>query len=484
MFGNAYTSDLTRTFTAIVAPGTKLKVGEKLLDITNVDGNNYTLTITGSMLSETEWGANTDTNDNSVTVESGTEGSNKYILTQSGVNYHLTVTVNKTKVQTKATLAEWKTVNATGTGDIDFKDNDTDLEMLDDSDYGITGKTGVKVVAVDKNFFSNGASFSLFTLKSTDNNTGEGKGSSTRPNDTGTYTGYDFVTKSTFQDNAGDANDQWNNSPEIYWDNREDKFYFRALAQFNSCTNGVNNIESVGTDNATPPNRNKGTAVAVSQGTINEGHDILWGTTAKHIGKTKNITYEHGQAIPPRTGGVPIAFDHALSKVTFIIETTGAADDTENNTYEQTSNNTPKVDLRNVKIDISNLYTSGTITIDNGDVSPAASKTAEAISGTATAANTVKQITVIDNLIVIPQTIANESVVTISLKDQSNNVVAIYKLQLNQCTMSTGGTPNKWERGKHYTYTIHIEKDKIDFRALVKDWEVVTGSGNANLEWD
>jgi hypothetical protein len=43
---------------------------------------------------------------------------------------------------------------------------------------------------------------------------------------------------------------------------------------------------------------------------------------------------------------------------------------------------------------------------------------------------------------------------------------------------------DQWERGKHYSYTIHLEKEQITFRAVIKDWETHYGSGNANLEWD
>ena len=455
MAKGTYSTGLTREFAAIIAPGTKLKQGEKLLDIKGVDDNDYTLTITGNMMEanlENGWRYN------HTAEQIGEEGGMKYVITQPGVNYHLNVTVKKTEMQTHATLADWSTVNASGEGDIKFDDDANDPVLMND-EY-ITGVEGMSVVIVDKNKFTSGASFSLFTLQSTESN-GE---ATARTNDN-----YTFATKTTFVDNAGDANDEWTNNPQIYWPNKNDKYYFRALARYKSTTEGVNNIQSVGTDDANPPTLTKNTAVAVSQGTIAGGHDILWGTTAKHKGTATGTTYERGRAIPPRTGDVPIAFEHAMSKITIQLETTNDA---------TVTNNNAKVDLSGATISISNLYTSGTITIENGDIERAATKTVAAITAMSAP---------ISEFIVIPQPIGNEAKLTITLADGTT-----YSLQLNLCKDDNGTPTNPdddtaistWARGKHYTYTIHLEKEQITFRALVKDWDDVTGSGNANLEWD
>lgn len=437
-----------RTFTAIVAPGTKLLQGEKLLDITNVDGNNYTLTITSTMLTSTAW-AEGHTGDD----QTGTESEKTYVITQPGINYHLNVTVNKTKVQTHATLADWTTVNASGTGDIVFDDDETDETLvMDDTN---AGSTEVQVVAVDKNLFADGASFTLFTADGT---------ATSR-----TSASYDARTVSTFVNpNASDDNDKWTNNPEIYWPNRTDKYYFRALAQFNSVTGDLNSITNKGLD--------KAAAIAVTQGTIADGKDIIWGTTAKHKGTTTNKEYGRGLAIPPRTGGVPIAFDHAMSKVTFNLETSSTTDPK------------AKVDLSNVRIAISNLYTKGTINLENGNVEYTNSDLTNdnALTGSATAASSpAETATPISEYIVVPQDISGNSIVNITLFDSSNSEVARYSLKLQDC-VETGTTTKvtQWQRGKHYTYTIHLEKEKIDFRALIKDWNPVYGSGNANLEWD
>ncbi len=451
MFAESYSEGLTRNYTAIVAPGTKLKVGEKLLDIKGVDGNDYTLTITANMLAiPGAWGKGHEVKND----------DGKYILTRHGVNYHLTVTVNKTKIESKATLADWKTVNATGTGDIVFPEDDGDDLVMNDTLIE-QAYNNVSVVAVDKNKFANEATFSLFTLKSTTDNTE----ATARTNNA-----YEYATIPKFKDNADDANDEWVNDPVIYWPNKTDNYYFRALAKFNSATNGVNSITSVGTYSS-----NKGTDV--SQGTIADGHDILWGTSAGHKGSTSNRIYQRGQAIPPRTGDVPMAFDHAMSKITINLATpkTGTTDANAN------------VNLTYSKVTISNIYSAGTIKIENGEIDHGTAAPAGTIAGAGTTSTSPTAATPLSEYIVIPQTITDNAKLTITLYTDNTyaTAVATYNLQLNTCVQTgTTTTIPAWQRGKHYTYTIYVEKEKITFRALIKDWETSEGSGNANLEWD
>lgn len=442
-----------REFVAIVAPGTKLKEGEQILEIFNVDRNNYNVKITSTMLGDGCWGTGHSGG------QIGEEDGKKYVITQPGKNYYLTVTVQKSAVQAHSTLADWTDVNATANGEIYFPD---DVEVILDDSYP-DGTSPVNVEAIDKNKFVNGASFSLFRLLSTGDNTESGKeGSSYRPNDDGGgHSGYTFATISTFVDDTTPAdNDEWVHNPKLFWLNNTDKFYYRALAQFNSSTgsapNIVNNIEKVGTLEPLV----KGTAV--SQGTIGDGHDILWGITPKHYGYAHQITYEKGAPIPPRTHGVPIIFEHALSKISFTLTTTGDADPLPTNA---------KVNLTGATIAIGNIYTSATITIDNGEMDfTGKSRSSDAISAT----------TSISEYIVIPQTFEDDAVVTITLPNESN---ATYKIPLKNCTVSGDNTSTAWERGKNYSYNIHVEKEKIKFNVVVKDWEQVTGSGNAALEW-
>ena len=436
MYGAPYTSGLTRNYTAIVAPGTKLKVDEKLLDVVNADGNNYTLDITSAMLvNDTGWGKD------HAAPKQGEEDDKKYVITQPGYNYHLDLTINKSAVQAHATLTGWTDVTASGTGEIVLIDDDTNLLILDDTQVP-EAQRNVLVVGVDKNTFENNSTFSLFRIPHTGSYTSEGNR---------TNSDYVFATVSTFQNNDEPANDQWNNEPAIYWPNINDNYYFRALAKFNSSTgsapNIVNNISSVGTYDT-----DKGTAV--SQGT-EAAKDILWGTTPKHKGYSETV-YARSAAIPPRKGGVPIAFEHAMSKVTFNLETS--------------TDPLSLVNLTNANIALKNIYTSATIKIEDGNMDYTSDKVEDAYSNTT-----------ISGLFVVPQTFADNAKVVITLPNESN---ATYSIPLKYCLVSGGSTPiTAWERGKNYTYTIHVEKERVQAHVLVKDWEAVAGSGTATLEW-
>ncbi len=460
MFGETHTTgSLTRNYTAIIAPKTKLKVGDVLLNIVDVDGNNYEVKITDAMLATDKW-----TKNHTNAVDKGTDGGNAYILTKHGYNYHLDITVNKTEVSVRATIKDWTTVNATGTGDIVFPNDDGDDLVMDDSEID-AAFNNIDVVAVDKNKYVTDATFSLFTLVSTDHSTAD-----SRTNDA-----YVYATVPKFKDNADDANDEWVNTPAIYWPNKSDSYYFRALAQYNGQTDGKNSITKVGDITGDPVDK----GVSVAQGTIAGGKDILWGTSAGHKGKTSNRTYSRGDPIAPRTGDVPIAFEHAMSKITINLATPKTGTEDAN----------AKVDLHYVKVEISGVSTTGTINIEDGVITPIANDVAIDITGSTTT-GTADAAMPLSEYIVIPQTIPDGAKLRITLYSNSdladNHIVAYYSLQLNSCldSQETPAAVNQWAHGNHYVYTIRLEKEQITFRALIKDWEETTGSGNATLEWD
>jgi hypothetical protein len=267
--------------------------------------------------------------------------------------------------------------------------------------------------------FANDAKIYLFQLLADDNSDTE----SERTNDA--YG--EHKTVATYEQTGN----KWTNDPKIYWPNQTNKYYFRALSQSSD---------------------------GVEQGTT----DVLWGITPAHS------TFGKGNAISPRTNEVPLTFEHAMSKVKFVLETESATD------------TNAKVNLNGATITISNISTTGTISKETGDITPGAKITA-AISGLLSNGE----------YIVIPQTIGNDAKLTITLTDGTT-----YSLQLNTCKPITEGSGTveapytygdaigEWKRGESYTYTIHLEKEQITFRALIKNWDEKTGSGSANLEWD
>lgn len=184
-----------------------------------------------------------------------------------------------------------------------------------------------------------------------------------------------------------------------------------------------------------------------SSSTLAQGTDLLWGTSGD-------------EAVTPRTGDVALDFDHIMSKLCVKLETTTDA---------------AAVNLTGAKIQITNLATAGTFSIVDGSVTASSSKAANIFSDNE---NKGKESDFIEY--VVPQTIGNDAKLVITLADGTT-----YSLQLNQCVLTDTETAvGEWTSGNHYTYTIHLEKEKITFRALVKEWDNATGSGQATLEWD
>jgi hypothetical protein len=77
-------------------------------------------------------------------------------------------------------------------------------------------------------------------------------------------------------------------------------------------------------------------------------------------------------------------------------------------------------------------------------------------------------------------------VLTITLGDGTVYKIKVYKINLNSDAITLAGSTDldEWVRGKAYVYTITLEKEAVTVAGLVKNWEEVTGSGKAILEWD
>ena len=410
MYGGTTTTGLTRTYTAIVAPGTKLKEGEKLLNVTNADGNDYEVIITDAMLDNTNgWGKN-----HTEEGKHGTDGDNKYVLTQPGNNYHLALSIDKSSVKVSATLTTWSTITSTGTGDIKFPYEEVGF---------LAPNTG----------FANTSAFSLFrVVNSNSYDTPEER----------TNEAYTYATVSTYDGN------KWNNSPSIYWPNKDDSYYYRALANVTSAID-ANPIAI----SARPIYANTFTD-------ITSGY-ILWGTTAAHNGTHGN--YALGAAIPPRTGGVPLVFRVVNKcKVSFTLATAASGD--------------AQVTLTGATISINNIYNTGTINLEDGTVTGSATTTLTPTlsqdGGGVTYSTAIAE--------ELAQIINNNAVVTVTLAGSGG----VYTIPLKDCVISGDTTPiTVWKGGHTYNYIIHVEKEDVKFSAVVKPWATVTGSGTASLNW-
>lgn len=358
------------TFECVFVPNTSLTNRKLWAEINNVAGNNYEIKLTSAMLANEKW-------------EAGP--------TKSGVNYKLTATINKQKIDVVAKIADWINKETSADGKIQFS---TDLTGVDYYDM------------------KSGTSYDVFTSESQ-------------------TSGYSKSTTRNYTDS------KWTDEPVIYWQGEGKGLYFRGLAKYEN-----NLITSV-----------EGSTSA------NQGTDLLWATTPEHTGKDNNNndkTYQAGEKIDPRTSFVPLKFEHAMSKVKFVLKTT----DDENT----------KVNLEGATMSIPGIITDGTIDVANGNI---------------TLGSTTDDLAPVDNTeyIVIPQNLAGKKL-TITLNDaNAEGKKTTYSILLTDCKVD-GNTIASWERGNSYVYTITLAKEAIQFRALIKDWNEKTGSGDASLDWD
>ena len=361
------------TFECIFVPNTSLKEGKLWAEINNVAGNNYEIKLTSAMLAEEKWGAGP---------------------TKSGVNYKLTATINKQKIDVVAQIADWIIKETSADGKIQFTTDLTNITPIGDLNAG---------------------SYLVF-MSDTDNDNNYGNAATTR---------------SCYSETG------WQDNPTLYWQGEEEARFFRGLAKMNG--------ESL---------TSEGVLRNAEQGT-----DLLWATTPQHTGKDNSgndKTYQAGDKIDPRTSFVPLKFEHAMSKVKFVLKTT-----TDENT---------KVNLEGATLSIPGITTNGTIDVANGNI---------------TLGSTTADLAPVDNkeYIVIPQNLDGKKL-TITLNDaNADEKKTTYSILLTDCKVD-GNTISSWERGNSYVYTITLAKEAIQFRALIKEWNEKKGSGDASLDWD
>ena len=379
-----------KTFEALMIPGLKLTEGLTLAQINNVANNNYKIALTDKIL--TSWSSQL------------AEGK-----TKPGVNYKLTLTVKKQSVHIEASLTDWVNVEATGEGIVRFTNDVT----------RITGVTGGTPLTAD------GSAVDVFWVKQT----AGGAALSTVTKD-------NYATTSTYS--ATDK--KWTNDPVLYWDNGTDCYYFRGLAKKEG--DAIKSYKPTSGDYSFD---------------VEQSTDLLWATTPAHTGQLEGggtKEYTEGTAINPRTGNVPLRFDHAMSQISFKLQTTEGAD---------------KVELDGATLSLAQVVKKGTIEPASGKITPSAEEGDKADLTLTT-----------DPSIVVPQTLTDEMILTIRLKDNTTT----YKIALKNCKLTDGTAVTTWEGGKHYTYTITLKKEAVQLIAFVKNWVVVNVNGDANLDWD
>lgn len=307
------TTETSGTYEAIVVPSL-LKL-DNLFATVVVDGNSYNIPVSASMLQE----ATPDNNNKGWGTKLTAAAESNYQM-QQGVNYVLEVTLKKTKIGVRAEIRDWDKITATGQGDINFTDDVTEIVITP------TITTGSDVLS----------SFDLWRSVYDKEN------ADARNYDEDAVA--DGVNKATTTTVTIDGeNTTYTNDPEIYWPNGSTSYFFRALSKKDSET---------------------GTFVSVDNSfDATQGTDLLWATTSAHKDKNSETTYSASDPINPRTGPVPMTFEHAMSKITVNLETSKPSTD---------GGATPAdaVVLAGATISIANIYHAGTIALEDGKITP------------------------------------------------------------------------------------------------------------------
>ena len=410
-----------RVYEAIIAP-TVMKNGQTLAEVT-VDGNTYKIDLKDAVLNPSagtnKWSSKlkayttsgTTLTKNSPEADYSTENGG---ITLSGVNYRIIVTLNKQKIDVAAYIKDWDDVYATTTGTISFNADVVYSEVI--------GATEVTA-----------GSFDLW--RSVANNSDAD---------------YDNVTSSTdVIDKASIytyTGGKWVGAPTIYWENGSTKHYFRALAKataYDTDSNGkpttVTEIESVGGSTAVAQTydaeNNRATSV-----------DLLWAQTSEHKAKDANgnyltdndgnpKVYGPGAAIDPRSGAVPLTFQHAMSKISIQLATDGADAVT---------------GLDGATISIINLYDGGTISVKDGSVSN--------LSTSSAAPMTIKDIPVaqMQDFLVVPQSLVN-------LNDGSaRNLTPTFYSSEELTGIYSDGTTHEPSTSETPTYYLTSNLERVD----------------------
>lgn len=314
--------DKQRSFNALVAP-TLLKEGKEFITINGIDGNNYKLVLSDAVIDAKEgepaetkadaWSTKLVAHDLTEFVPSTPAGYtvDNGGITRPGVNYLITVTINKQEITVKATITNWENVTAEGVGEIQFNGD-------------ITGKGSIATELQTNGFaiYQSGVNTSADPI---------------------VPSGYSQASVWSYTGEPA----AWTATPKIYWPNGADKFYFRALSGYDPA-NAFN---------------------------MSQDRDVLWATTQAHEGPDPDhpaLTFAEGDPIAPRTGDVPLVFYHPMTKVTVNLvdanKDTPLPEDVEADDYDNPLN--PRLDLTEATVHVTNIATTGKIELHEGNITP------------------------------------------------------------------------------------------------------------------
>ena len=257
----------------------------------------------------------------------------------------------------------------------------------------------------------------------------------------------------------------WTYTPTRFWDPSTDSYTFFAVSP-----------AAIGTAATVTPQTGEITSASITF--AGNDNDILV-ADKKTVAKAN-----YGQT-------VPIVFNHIASLVDFKVDKDTNLGDAVLAITSFSISNIDKIGTFGVSDAYTSTHPVVTWNCDNSDAANLGTYTnTSGVTSVATlptdVANTAGAEFLIDSLVAMPQafrTTGNKQTVNIeyTIKDEANNVSTYTKsfdLKLfddvddrdNEDTIIAG-----WEAGKHYTFIITIDANKIDFSASITPWVTATG---------
>ena len=459
MFNSATTTaGWTKTYEALVMPGSEFTSDNAIIARINADGNIYYVTAEKIRAA----------------INSSTHATDGAYSTESGKNYVINVIVNKTDIDVTATVTDWTTVNAE---EVAPKINVT-------VGYSFPG-TAVRV-----NTFSFYRSLSL--------NDGYSTGESENLLLNGYYKRSSELTRSE---------ENWTMDPVRYWSNHNQHYHFR-LVWPNTTTKLKNDSEEEKNkwSDALPIQYEKWRPHVESKDYSGTSYQVIeiWNDPFQEVvpsktdiaddyhpypsnlaiarpdvgenaectnnepGHTRTNLYSGG--ICATEGKINLTFRFVMSQVEVQLTTTSIS--------------SSAVRLDDAKVELVNAYTHGYVKLGDRTVTPDGDKTTdeldywkkETVGGTDTR---------FFHSAIVPQsldgvrfkiTITNTNGTVDTSDDTQDVYYADVEPILNSAKTAKVAPNGKWESGIHYVYNLNVSKTQIKATATLANWQTVEAS--------
>lgn len=343
------------------------------------------------------------------------EHYNKY-ETLPGYNYIFNITLNKTDVVVTATITDWKTVTAT-------EDIPEILPMATISwGNGHGTATDLKEFEFYSSYAKNDSYSDLATAKCN--------------------AGADGSTTWTFYD-ASDV------EKKLYWPSHDTHLFFRGVSPSSTTVNDQKEIAISNTKYT------KGTNAA----------NLLIGMPEISSGTMcSNPDHEHIDmsvyGICARKEPINLNFRYMMSQVEVILNTTSGAD---------------KVAIgENTKVEITNAYSSGVVSLGTREVTVSGSTGNYTLNADAVETDADKK-KLQRRSAIVPQSLDGlKFKVTVT---NDNGTKDVYYSTIKDIRVENE-TITEWKSGYHYKYTLTLKKTGISVTATITDWIPANGSDN------